>query len=174
MPVRNYGEDWIALIRRTGGYPPIEIGRPQKEFIRSIRRREITGSVLDIGCGTVENAPFIAGEGHEVWGIGSSPRAIQKATEKAVKRGIGVQFLILNALNLTGINRKCDTVTDSGFFHTLSDDERPYFIDNLAATLSSRREIFHALLLRTGTRRVWSREDTTKRDTGELQGLGVH
>jgi hypothetical protein len=33
------------------GTPPWDIGRPQKEFVELVRRGEITGSVLDIGCG---------------------------------------------------------------------------------------------------------------------------
>jgi len=118
------------------GTPPWDIGRPQKEFVELVRRGEITGSVLDIGCGTGEHALFFAGEGHEVWGIDSTPLAIQKAMEKARGRGLRVHFLVLNALDLTSLNRKFDTVTDSGLFHTLSDEDRPVFVDNLAAILS--------------------------------------
>ena len=58
-----------------GGPPPWDIGRPQKEFVELVRRGEITGSVLDIGCGTGEHALFFAAEGHEVWGIDSTPLA---------------------------------------------------------------------------------------------------
>ena len=64
------------------GTPPWDIGRPQKEFIDLVRRGEITGSVLDIGCGSGDNALFFAQEGFDVWGIDSSPLAIQKAREK--------------------------------------------------------------------------------------------
>ena len=118
------------------GTPPWDIGRPQKEFVELVRRGELTGSVLDIGCGTGENALFFAGEGHEVWGIDSTPLAIQKAMEKARGRGLRVHFLVLNALDLSSLNRKFDTATDSGLFHTLSDEDRPVFVDNLAAILS--------------------------------------
>jgi cyclopropane fatty-acyl-phospholipid synthase-like methyltransferase len=117
------------------GTPPWDIGRPQKEFVELARRGEITGSVLDIGCGTGEDALFFAGEGHEVWGIDSSPLAIQKAKEKAASRELPVQFLVLSALELIRLARKFDTVTDSGLFHTLSDEDRPLFVDNLAAVL---------------------------------------
>lgn len=117
------------------GTPPWDIGRPQKEFVQLVRSGEITGSVLDIGCGTGEHALFFAGEGYDVWGIDSAPLAIQKAKEKAAIRGLHVHFLIQNALDLSRLNRKFDTVTDSGFFHTLSDEDRPVFVDNLAAVL---------------------------------------
>jgi cyclopropane fatty-acyl-phospholipid synthase-like methyltransferase len=117
------------------GTPPWDIGRPQKEFVELARKGEITGSVLDIGCGTGEHALFFAGEGHEVSGIDSTPLAIQKAKEKAAGRGLQVHFLVLNALELSSLNRKFDTATDSGLFHTLSDEDRPVYVDNLAAIL---------------------------------------
>jgi SAM-dependent methyltransferase len=124
------------------GRPPWDIGRPQKEFIELVRRREITGSVLDIGCGTGEHALFFAGEGFEVWGIDSAPLAIQKAREKADKRELRVHFLVLNALELFRLDRKFDTATDSGLFHTLSDEDRAVYVDNLAAILSPAGKYF--------------------------------
>jgi cyclopropane fatty-acyl-phospholipid synthase-like methyltransferase len=124
------------------GRPPWDIGRPQKEFVELARRGEISGSILDIGCGTGENALFFAGEGHEVWGIDSSPQAIQKAREKASGRGLPIHFLVQNVLDLTRLNRKFDTATDSGFFHTLSDEDRPVFVKNLAAILSPAGRYF--------------------------------
>ena len=117
------------------GTPPWDIGRPQKEFVDLVRRGEITGSVLDIGCGTGEHALYFAGEGHDVWGIDSAPAAIQKAGEKAAQRGLPVHFCVLDARDLSRLNRTFDTATDSGFFHTLSDEDRLIFVDNLATVL---------------------------------------
>jgi len=124
------------------GTPPWDIGRPQKEFVDLVRRGEITGSVLDIGCGTGEHALFFADEGYEVWGIDSAPLAIQKAREKAEGRGFPVHFLVLDALDLSRLNRTFDAATDSGLFHTLSDEDRPIFVDNLAAILSPAGKYF--------------------------------
>jgi cyclopropane fatty-acyl-phospholipid synthase-like methyltransferase len=118
------------------GTPPWDIGRPQKEFTELVRHGEITGSVLDIGCGSGDNALFFAQEGFDVWGIDSSPLAIQKAQKKAAERGLPVHFQVLNALELAKLNRTFDTATDSGLFHTLSDEDRPLFVKNLAAILS--------------------------------------
>jgi len=118
------------------GTPPWDIGRPQKEFVELVRRGEIVGSVLDIGCGTGEQALFFATEGYETWGIDSSPLAIEKARKKAGEREVRVNFLVLSALNLSMLNRKFDTAIDSGLFHTLSDEDRPLFVNNLAAILA--------------------------------------
>jgi ubiquinone/menaquinone biosynthesis C-methylase UbiE len=124
------------------GTPPWDIGRPQEEFVGLVRRGEITGSVLDIGCGTGEHALLFASEGHEVWGIDSAPRAIEKAREKAAERGLTVHFLVMNALELSTLDRKFDTATDSGLFHTLSDADRPVFVENLAAVLAPGGKYF--------------------------------
>ena len=124
------------------GTPPWDIGRPQKEFVELVRKGEITGSVLDIGCGTGEHALFFAAEGHEVWGIDSAPLAIRKAQEKAAARGLPVHFLVLDALHLARLNRTFDTATDSGLFHTLSDEDRPLFAVSLAAVLSQKGKYF--------------------------------
>jgi cyclopropane fatty-acyl-phospholipid synthase-like methyltransferase len=124
------------------GTPPWDIGRPQKEFIDLVRHGEITGSVLDIGCGSGDNALFFAQEGFDVWGIDSSSLAIQKAREKSQQRGLPVHFQILNARELAKLNRTFDTATDSGLFHTLSDDDRPLFVKSLAAVLSPHGTYF--------------------------------
>ncbi|HVN65395.1 MAG TPA: class I SAM-dependent methyltransferase [Methanomicrobiales archaeon] len=144
------------------GTPPWDIGRPQKEFVELVWRGEITGSVLDIGCGTGEHALFFAAEGHEVWGIDSAPLAIEKAREKAARRGLPVHFLVLDALHMAELIRKFDTgrelrsssrpgeklpgsfstATDSGLFHTLSDEDRPVFVENLAAVLAPAGKYF--------------------------------
>jgi len=117
------------------GRPPWDIGRPQKEFVDLVGRGGIQGSVLDIGCGTGEDALFFAGIGLDVWGIDTSPLAIERAKEKAAERGLLARFLIMNALEITKIGRKFDNATDSGFFHTLSDGDRVVFVNNLAAVL---------------------------------------
>jgi len=124
------------------GRPPWDIGRPQREFVEASRRGEITGSVLDIGCGTGEHALFLAKEGHEVWGIDATILAIQKAQEKAAARGLQVHLLLHNARDLPGLNRKFDNAIDSGFFHTLADEDRQIFVDNLADVLSPAGKYF--------------------------------
>ncbi len=117
------------------GEPPWDIGHPQKEYIQLERAGQIVGSVLDIGCGTGENALYFAEHGHEVWGIDFTSAAIHKAQEKAAQRHLAVTFLVLNVLELHTLGRTFDTVIDTGLFHTLSDEERPLFVDNLATVM---------------------------------------
>ncbi|CAG0982898.1 MAG: methyltransferase domain-containing protein [Candidatus Methanoperedens sp.] len=117
------------------GTPPWDIGRPQKEFIQLAENGEISGRVLDAGCGTGENALYLAHLGFEVWGIDAAPSAIKKAKEKAKERGITVNFLVSGALKLQLLQNKFDTVIDCGLFHVFSDEERPIFAASLSSAL---------------------------------------
>jgi len=51
-----------------------------------------------------------------------------------------VHFVVPDTRNLSPLNRKSDTVTDSGLFHTLSDEDRPVFADTLAAAIPPCRK----------------------------------
>lgn len=70
------------------GTPPWDIGRPQPAIVRLAERGAINGAVLDVGCGTGENALYLAGLGLEVTGVDAAPTAIASAREKAAARGI--------------------------------------------------------------------------------------
>jgi 2-polyprenyl-3-methyl-5-hydroxy-6-metoxy-1,4-benzoquinol methylase len=115
--------------------PAWDIGRAQREFIHLEESGTISGDVLDVGCGTGENALFLAGCGHEVWGVDSASTAVEIARRKAKERGLTATFLVKDALNLHEIGRTFDTVIDSGLFHTLSDPDRPRFVRNVAEVL---------------------------------------
>lgn len=122
--------------------PPWDIGRAQKAFIELAAAGEVTGSVLDVGCGTGEHALFFAEEGHDVLGIDTAVLAIRKAEEKAARRGLQAQFRVWNALDLAGLERTFDTVIDTGLFHVLSDEDRPRFAESLATVLEPGGKYF--------------------------------
>ena len=115
------------------GVPPWDIGKPQSEIVRLEQEGKLRGSVLDCGCGTGENALYLAKQGHEVWGIDASPNAIRKAESKAKERGISVKFLTIDALDLGGLGRTFDIVIDCGLFHVFSDPDRKRYVSSLAS-----------------------------------------
>ena len=117
------------------GRPPWDIGRPQQEIVRIEESGQITGDVLDAGCGTGENALFLASRSHHVIGVDSVEKAIVTAQKKAAERGLAVTFIVGDTLHLSEIGRTFDTVIDSGLFHTLSDPERVVFVRNLHEVL---------------------------------------
>ncbi len=117
------------------GVPNWDIGRAQPVFVSLHEAGEISGDVLDVGCGTGENALFLAERGHEVWGVDMTPRAIEIARRKALERDLPVTFLVQDALALENLGRTFDTIIDSGLFHALSDLERARYVRSLAAAL---------------------------------------
>jgi cyclopropane fatty-acyl-phospholipid synthase-like methyltransferase len=117
------------------GTPPWDIGRPQREFVNLAAAKGIGGRVLDVGCGTGEHALFLAESGHQAWGVDSAPAAIDKARAKAHQRGLDVNFLVHDVMELKSLGRAFDSVIDCGLFHTFSDEERPVFVKSLATAL---------------------------------------
>lgn len=117
------------------GSPPWDIGRPQAEFVKLAHNGEILGKVLDVGCGTGENAIFFSQYGTEAWGIDSAPLAIEKAKLKARERGANVRFLVADAFRLAELGTRFDTITDCGLFHTFSDEDRSLFAKSLRSAM---------------------------------------
>ena len=129
------GPGGLGFDAAYAGIPPWDIGRPQQIYVELAQTGNIQGSVLDVGCGTGENALYLAQQGHEVWGIDSAPTAIQKAQAKAFARGITITFRVADALQLQELGRTFETVIDSGLFHVFSDEERPLFVKSVASVL---------------------------------------
>ena len=96
---------------------------------------EIRGTVLDAGCGTGENALFLSGLGYEVTGIDAAGEAIRKANEKSRERRVPAVFLEWDALEISGLVKRFDTVIDCGLFHVFSDEERPLYVKGLSSIL---------------------------------------
>jgi len=117
------------------GRPPWDIGRPQGAFRCLVEAGQIHGSVLDVGCGTGENALYLAAEGLAVTGVDAAELAVHKATTKARRRRLGARFAVHDALHLESLGSTFDTVVDSGLFHTFDDGERLRFRASLAAVL---------------------------------------
>src|SRR5260370_42594023 len=80
------------------GQAPWDIGRPNKGFVDVADR--ITGSVLDAGSGTGENALFFARRGCQVTGIDFIGDAINRGKGKAAEPGLPVTFVVKDSLTL--------------------------------------------------------------------------
>ena len=135
VPDRSTFESFYA------GQAPWDIGRPQKAFIEAAD--QITGSVLDAGCGTGENALFFAGRGCRVTGIDFVEEAIRRARRKAQEKGLSATFLVKDALTLKDWSERFDYVIDSGLFHVFfSDKDRKRYVEGLATILNPGGRLF--------------------------------
>jgi ubiquinone/menaquinone biosynthesis C-methylase UbiE len=107
--------------------PPWDVGHPQPALVELVRARELNqGRVLDVGCGTGENALYFAGNGFSV---------IAAARAKTVERRRDVDFRAGNALSLDFKDSTFDNVIDSGLFHTFTDNDRPAYAHEMARVL---------------------------------------
>jgi SAM-dependent methyltransferase len=124
------------------GDAPWDIGRPQAEIVALAEAGLITGSVLDIGCGTGENALYLAGRGHAVFGLDGSATGIERARRKAAERGLPVQFHVWDALELGRLRKSFETVIDVGLFHVFADGERRRYAQSLAEVTAPGSDVF--------------------------------
>jgi cyclopropane fatty-acyl-phospholipid synthase-like methyltransferase len=131
QPDRTNFEQWYQEAS-----PPWDIGRPQIAFVDLEKHLKIQSPVLDIGCGTGENALFLSEKGYEVVGADYSPTAIQRAKEKAKLRRLSAQFEVRDALKLSEIGRQFPCIIDCGLFHCFSDEDRALFVEQVSKTLT--------------------------------------
>jgi ubiquinone/menaquinone biosynthesis C-methylase UbiE len=138
--VRTFVSSWEEAYKTV---PPWDVGRPQPAFVELVRAGELgKGRVLDVGCGTGENALYLAGNGFSVVGVDLSDRAIAAARAKAAERRLKVDFRTGNALSLEFKDNAFDNVIDSGLFHTFPDNDRPVYTHEMARVLATRGRYF--------------------------------
>lgn len=128
-----------------GGSPPWDIGEPQPELVGLAARNEIPGErVLDIGCGLGHNSIFLSKRGYSVTCLDIASTAIEKAKENARNEKARINFVVGDALRLeTYFSRGYfASVIDSGLFHSLDDEERPVFADQVWKVLEEGGSYF--------------------------------
>jgi SAM-dependent methyltransferase len=136
MPVH----DRSSFEQLYAGQPPWEISRPQQAILAVADR--ITGSVLDAGCGTGENALYFASRGQKVTGIDFLAEPIRLAERKAVERGLTATFRVMDALALKDLSEGFDSAIDSGLFHVFGDDDRRRYVEGLGSVLKPGGRLF--------------------------------
>ncbi len=122
------------------GEPPWDLGRPQGPFVEAAD--QITGSVLDVGCGTGDNALFFAQRGQPVMGIDFVEFPVNQAKRKAEELGAEAEFVQMDVLKLTSMDRRFQSVIDCGLFHVLSDADRLAYVEGLAHVTELGGKVF--------------------------------
>jgi cyclopropane fatty-acyl-phospholipid synthase-like methyltransferase len=115
------------------GEAPWDIGRPQKALIAVAD--QVTGPLLDAGCGTGDAALFFAARGLDVTGIDYLDEPIRRAKAKAAERGLSVTFRVESALDLVHSDERIASVIDCGLFHVFSNQDRVRYVQGLAHVL---------------------------------------
>ncbi|MEA2637791.1 MAG: hypothetical protein QOE18_848 [Chloroflexota bacterium] len=124
------------------GAAPWDIGRAQPDLVHLVESGLVTGRVIDIGCGTGENALYFATAGLDVVGVDGSPEAIRQARDKARQRGVSIGFEVADVLDLGAYGQSFDTATDSGVFHVFADEDRPLYQRSVGGVLRPGGHLF--------------------------------
>ncbi|HXW95607.1 MAG TPA: class I SAM-dependent methyltransferase [Nitrososphaerales archaeon] len=154
------------------GVPPWDIGRPQPVFAKLAASEDLGDDIIDVGCGTGEQAMLFASSGYKVLGVDSAPLAIEKARTKSSQRGLKVEFMVADALHLAELHRQFDVAIDSGLFHVFSDRERLDYVESLRTVLRPRGRYYMLCFSDKepvgwgGPRRVFKREILTSFSDG--------
>jgi SAM-dependent methyltransferase len=128
---RRSGVPWDASYH--DGPAPWDVGRPQPAIVRVASQGGFTGTVLDVGCGSGENALHLATLGLSVVGVDVAETALAMARTKAEERRLTAEFVALDAFELSRLERSFRAVLDCGLFHTFDDEERARYVASLAA-----------------------------------------
>jgi SAM-dependent methyltransferase len=130
------GGSWDDAYQRDSA--PWDIGRPQPAIVRVAEARDFQEPILDSGCGTGEHALMAASIGYDVTGVDIAPSAIEHARAKARARGLSVDFLVGDVLDLANVDRiqgPFRSVIDTGCFHTFANADRPIYAASLAGVV---------------------------------------
>ncbi len=128
---RMTGLPWDASYH--DGPAPWDIGRPQPAVVRLASKGAFAGAVLDAGCGTGENALYVASLGLAVLGFDVAETALAIARKQAADRGTDAEFVEADAFHLERLGRTFQTVLDCGLFHVFDAEERPRYAASLAS-----------------------------------------
>ena len=96
------------------------------------------GRALDVGCGTGDNAIYLAKHGWDVTAVDFVKKALKRAEAKAAAAGAHVRFVTGDATRLreSGVTGPFTLVTDNGCMHGLSDGQCEAYARELDALVA--------------------------------------
>lgn len=91
---------------------------------------------IDVGCGTGEDARWLAGAGYEAVGVDVSAGALTIAAERTPS-GMDVRWVEGHAGSLPTLDASCVLVTDRGCLHHVAPDDVPAYVSEVERVLVS-------------------------------------
>ncbi|WP_454792117.1 class I SAM-dependent methyltransferase [Mycolicibacterium lutetiense] len=91
------------------------------------------GTALDVGCGTGDNAVYLARHGWRVTGVDYVAKPLKKARSKAAGLPAIFAKADVTQLSLAGIGAGFDLIVDSGCLHGMNADDRDAYVREVGA-----------------------------------------
>lgn len=119
------------------GDTPWDVGRPDFNLIEVVTQRPVDAcKVLEVGCGTGDNAIWLARNRFKVVGVDASEIAIDKAMAKADDANVNCDFFHADFLRSEIQGAPFGFIFDRGCFHSFdSGDDRKRFAQKAAELL---------------------------------------
>ncbi|KYK25938.1 hypothetical protein AYK26_01520 [Euryarchaeota archaeon SM23-78] len=109
---------------------------PQQGLVELVEKKIIKPcKAIDIGCGEGTDSICLASKGFDVTGIDFSEKAIGYAKENAAKKGVNINFIVLDIDKLSQIKEKFDFVLEFGFLHHVAFEKRKKYVQDVANLL---------------------------------------
>jgi SAM-dependent methyltransferase len=116
-------EDHFTEMYKAGS-TPWDIGKADFNLVQTVTTLPINPcKALETGCGTGDNAVWLAQQGFQVVGIDAEEIAIEKAVEKAEKAAVSCAFIVQDFLKNHIEGPPFGFAFDRGCFHTVDSDE---------------------------------------------------
>jgi ubiquinone/menaquinone biosynthesis C-methylase UbiE len=113
------------------GEAPWDVHMAQPAIVAAAAAGLFAGDILDVGCGTGDNAIHLAQQGLKVVAIDFVPKAMAIARFRAAQAGVTVDWREHDALYLRDLDQQFDVVLDSAVFHVFNDADREQLIAGL-------------------------------------------
>ncbi|MBP2450171.1 class I SAM-dependent methyltransferase [Mycolicibacterium lutetiense] len=94
------------------------------------------GTALDLGCGTGDNAVYLARHGWRVTGVDYVAKPLKKARAKATGLPAVFAKADVTQLSWSGIGDGFDLIIDSGCLHGMDADDRDAYVREVSAVAS--------------------------------------
>ncbi|MDF1547984.1 MAG: methyltransferase domain-containing protein [Bacteroidales bacterium] len=125
--------------RYNDGDIPWDLGRADYNLTEMVVNWPIMpGKTLELGCGTGDNALWMAEHKFEVTAFDLIEVAVNLAKSKALTANVHVDFYVADILKDEIPNAPFDFVFDRGVFHTVDEpDERTLFARNVSKLMNN-------------------------------------
>lgn len=115
-----YEKEWSEIKGKTIHSSTYKSNNPLpeiKEFINFLKKNNINGNVLDIGCGNGRHSILFAESKYEVTGIDYSKSAINIAKKNAKNKNLNIRFETKDLFSFNSRNVRYDIIIDCGCLH---------------------------------------------------------